>query len=288
MEIQVEWFYSEQGRQCGPVNDSALENLLRSGRIEDGTLVWRAGMSEWQPLRTARPLTTASASATLPLAPPGFRAPVSTGVSVCVECQREFPHSEMILLNRSWVCAGCKPIFVQRLKEGAAPPGGNVWRDGREFVLGKETKMPDRCIKCNAPATGGRLKRRFYWHPPGYYLLLLAIPLIYVLFALFITKRATVEIGVCERHRRQRIWTIAGSWMAVIAGIAVFPVAMMNNLEWAVPIGCVLVAGGIAYGVLRSPLVAPSKIDDQFVWLRGGGTAFLESLPEWPGPNNNN
>ena len=279
MESPVDWFYSDQGRQVGPVTDSALENLVRSGRITERTLVWRAGMSQWQPLREARPST----QTTLPLAPPGFQPPPNIESGVCIECQREYPQTEMIFLNRNWVCASCKPIFVQRLKEGAAPPAGNVWRHEREFVLAKGTEMPDRCVKCNAPALGNRLKRRFYWHHAAFYLLLLVMPIIYLLLAIFITKRATVEIGVCERHRRQRWWTITASWLAVLLGLAMFAGTIMSDKPVGFfPAALMLVIA--IFGAMRATLIIPSRIDDDCIWLRGAGPQFLESLPEWTGP----
>ena len=43
------WFYSNAGPQIGPVSDAEFENLVRQGTIQSTTLVWREGMSEWQP-----------------------------------------------------------------------------------------------------------------------------------------------------------------------------------------------------------------------------------------------
>lgn len=38
--------------------------------------------------------------------------------SVCAECEKNFSRDDMIRYGESWVCAGCKPVFVQKLKEG--------------------------------------------------------------------------------------------------------------------------------------------------------------------------
>ncbi|MBW2345563.1 MAG: RDD family protein [Deltaproteobacteria bacterium] len=43
--------------------------------------------------------------------------------SFCSECGRAFSREEMIQYGNSWVCAGCKPIFVQKLKEGMTVSG---------------------------------------------------------------------------------------------------------------------------------------------------------------------
>ncbi len=45
----IEWHYVEAGRARGPYSAAALEDRARTGRLERGTLVWCAGMAEWQP-----------------------------------------------------------------------------------------------------------------------------------------------------------------------------------------------------------------------------------------------
>ena len=46
-----EWFHAEGNRQLGPVSREEIEALYGSGRISLQTLVWRDGMTGWQPLR---------------------------------------------------------------------------------------------------------------------------------------------------------------------------------------------------------------------------------------------
>jgi hypothetical protein len=48
------WFYAVGPEQRGPVDDAALDRLIAAGDIGPDTLVWRAGMAEWRPLRDAR------------------------------------------------------------------------------------------------------------------------------------------------------------------------------------------------------------------------------------------
>ena len=50
---------------------------------------------------------------------------------------------------------------------------GDLWRDGKLLLIRKGAELPDRCLKCNEPAEGYRLKRTLSWHPPGWYLLVL-------------------------------------------------------------------------------------------------------------------
>ena len=43
----MKWYYAEGGKQIGPVEESALDDLVRQGVVRDDTLVWREGMAAW-------------------------------------------------------------------------------------------------------------------------------------------------------------------------------------------------------------------------------------------------
>ena len=49
------WFYADGGRQMGPVEEFALDDLVRQGVVRDDTLVWREGMASWQAHGMVRP-----------------------------------------------------------------------------------------------------------------------------------------------------------------------------------------------------------------------------------------
>jgi hypothetical protein len=44
------WFYSEGGKQLGPVTIDVLRAGLEGGRLKQTDFVWREGMSEWLPI----------------------------------------------------------------------------------------------------------------------------------------------------------------------------------------------------------------------------------------------
>ncbi len=47
-----QWFYAEGNRERrGPISDEDIVALFHSRRIDEDTLVWREGASDWQPLR---------------------------------------------------------------------------------------------------------------------------------------------------------------------------------------------------------------------------------------------
>ncbi|MFC1857269.1 RDD family protein [Thermodesulfobacteriota bacterium] len=62
-------------------------------------------------------------------------------VSACAECGKSFYQEEMIRYGDAWVCAACKPIFIQKLKEGVSVAGemnyAGFWtRFGAKFADG--------------------------------------------------------------------------------------------------------------------------------------------------------
>jgi hypothetical protein len=52
------WYYALGNERQGPIDDAALDRLVATGVVTPDTLVWKAGMADWQPLSQARPRTT--------------------------------------------------------------------------------------------------------------------------------------------------------------------------------------------------------------------------------------
>ncbi len=45
--------------------------------------------------------------------------PLAEHEAVCGECGKAFAQADMVCFDGEWICGGCKPRFVQKLKEGA-------------------------------------------------------------------------------------------------------------------------------------------------------------------------
>jgi uncharacterized RDD family membrane protein YckC len=112
------WYYKDQKNSIGPLEEEKFLELAEQGVIQPQTPVWNPRMPDgyvtYQSLR-----------------PEDFtqkRASVSHGQAVekklaenegrCLECGKVFLRVEMIPYNHLFVCANCKPIFLQKLKEG--------------------------------------------------------------------------------------------------------------------------------------------------------------------------
>ncbi len=65
----MQWFYLVQGQRQGPVDDAALEALVRQGTVRDDTYVWREGLAEWQTYGAVKP-KPAPAPAPVPVPTP--------------------------------------------------------------------------------------------------------------------------------------------------------------------------------------------------------------------------
>jgi uncharacterized RDD family membrane protein YckC len=121
----MNWHYVENGQSTGPVGDEQLAELGRTGKINADTLVWHEGMADWLPYGqiNAGPRPAGTGAPRLTLAAAGSD-PGAT--AACAECGKIFPVGEMIPYGNSRICANCKPVFMQKLAEGAPVNTGQM------------------------------------------------------------------------------------------------------------------------------------------------------------------
>ena len=146
----------------------------------------------------------------------------------------------------------------------------------------KEALLPNRCIKCNAPA-GEQLKRKLSWHHPALYLLIFVSLLVYAIVAMVVRKTAIVNVSLCEDHssaRRRDIWLTC---LLIFLAVASFVLAGMLEEGMLALAGAAFLFGGAIYGCVTLRVVVPTKIDNYFVWLKGVNPNYLEQFPEWRG-----
>jgi uncharacterized RDD family membrane protein YckC len=107
----MDWYFVEGGDRKGPINDVEFDGLVRSGRVKADTIVWHEGLGDWQSYGAVSTSAVATAD----------------GTARCVECGQTFPTTEMLQYEGSWVCATCKPVFFQKVREGIVPARGFVY-----------------------------------------------------------------------------------------------------------------------------------------------------------------
>lgn len=106
----MEWYYVHGNQKQGPISEEEFKQLVSNGTVSADTMVWRTGMIDWQMyggIAKAGP-------------PEGDNA-------ICQECKKTFSADDMVSYGDSWVCAACKPRFLQKLKEGVPTFGNYRW-----------------------------------------------------------------------------------------------------------------------------------------------------------------
>src|SRR5262245_20624490 len=112
-----DYFYASNGQPTGPVTLEQLDEMVRGGTVTADTLIWKEGMTDWQPYTAVRGESAAA---------PGLKvaaAPAASGGLVCSVCGQVFPPDQVIRYGATQVCGGCKPQFLQKLREGANVTG---------------------------------------------------------------------------------------------------------------------------------------------------------------------
>ncbi len=108
----MEWYFAQNNQPQGPVSEAAFADLVAGRVVTDQTLVWHEGMAGWQAygeLRTGQVQSPV---------PPVVGVALGPHEAVCAECGQVFSKDQTILLGSAFVCATCKPIYLQRLREG--------------------------------------------------------------------------------------------------------------------------------------------------------------------------
>lgn len=201
----MEWYYAADDQRIGPLPEMEIVQLFNSGKISGETLIWRTGMDEWKPYASLFPPPPLSAVSGVP----------DGGQVTCMECQTRFSESDVVRIGAATLCALCKPIYLQRILGGGRVDALNgVWRRRKILLIGLNTMMPPRCVKCNSEEAVEMIKQRLSWVNP-LYTLLLFIPLLFLIVAAALRKRATVYVGICSEHRRRRRrlrWGLGGAF----------------------------------------------------------------------------
>lgn len=160
---------------------------------------------------------------------------------------------------------------------------GDCWRDGAMLVVRAECKLPQRCIKCNAPAAAPIKHRRYYWHNPAWYLLILLNLLIYLLVAVAVRKNTRVSAGLCERHVRRRRIGLGVAWGGVFAGLGLMFYGAGIEQGWLIGVGVIALLGTLIGGVAMARILVPSHIGPVYTRFKGCGSEFLATLPTYIG-----
>lgn len=163
-------------------------------------------------------------------------------------------------------------------------PGSGVWRDKSKMIVSHDSQLPDRCIKCNAPAPGPKLKKKLTWHHPALYLLYFVALIIALIIALALRKTMIVDLGLCEEHMKKYRRNVVITWLLMLLGAGGFVVGAMGEDRTLLMLGLLSLLAGVIFAIVAGRIVIATKIDDNFAWLKGINKDYLNALPQWPGP----
>ncbi len=143
-------------------------------------------------------------------------------------------------------------------------------------------KLPDRCIKCNGPRDGKRIKTRLFWHPPLLYLLIVINPIIYYLVAMHVRQEAVVSLSLCRLHReRQKLKSHLG-YLILFATVLCFVVPIFGLPDHLVIASVLLGLSGLAGVVLwasfAAPMVRATQIQSGTVRIKGVSSDYTRQI----------
>lgn len=154
------WYYVKDGEAAGPISDEELLSKLRLGNILPTTLVWRSGLSEWQPAATVErqivPRPTPGPLFSTALSPNIHVPPELTSGTppvlpnfFCTMCGNIIPADQLVRISGRAVCAACKPTYVQQTREGISAPMKAPVLNAAPIgaAIGPDTDLADPAIR---------------------------------------------------------------------------------------------------------------------------------------------
>lgn len=166
-----------------------------------------------------------------------------------------------------------------------------LWRDNKDLVMHREARLPAICVKTGVPVTNGKVRRKLSWHTPWIALAILVNVLIYIILAVALTKRATIDIPLAPERIAQRKSRLLACWIAgfgsiiaLLVCIGVIVEARNPSAVWMLGIfaSIITLVVALVFGQVTARILRTTKITKTHIWLRGVHENILEQLPPLP------
>lgn len=164
-----------------------------------------------------------------------------------------------------------------------------LWRDksGKYLYVEHDAVFPDRCVKCDQPAHH-RLECKLYWINPWFHLLFILIFIVppvglilFIFIGLIAQKKATISVGLCEKHRILRRNAIIFGWLIFLLSIImIYFFYQVIFYSTAIPIYfilCVTITAVISLSISRT--VTPKRITEDYILIKGVSKKFISHFP---------
>jgi len=194
-------------------------------------------------------------------------------------------------------CNRCgKPLVASAAGAGvqvaAAPAAAPVvaavpttaYRQENKLIVPKGAPLPPYCVKCGQPVTGEFLKKKFHWHNPWLYLIVLISPIIYAIIATILMKHFPLLVPMCDEHRQRRKNFLIATWVLGLGFIpgGILAGSLISDQNTAVGVGFLvaflLLIAAFVTGA-GAVVMRPKHIDDFSASFTGACEQFLTHLP---------
>lgn len=146
--------------------------------------------------------------------------------------------------------------------------------------------LPPYCVKCGRPADLNSFSRKFSWHPQWIYIFVLLALLLYVIIALAMSKRMTLQLPLCARHlEKYKSLRIAAAILLlgcipemIFAG-TYLPEAYMG---YGYSAGILALLAGLVCLIMSGTVLRPTFIDQNYGYFANASPSFLQFLPSAP------
>lgn len=166
--------------------------------------------------------------------------------------------------------------------------GGSVTWDGKQLTVPKQYSFPRVCLKCASPEVHTRRTQKFAFTPTWARMLVVVCWPGALVAMLLTTKRATLELPLCnachERWSQGRLITALAVVGMIVsaAGIGIASSALDQDTA-AIAVPAVILAAAVALVVVLRKVTVPRmlqspKIDDERVTLTGVDARAAEQI----------
>ncbi len=113
----MDWYYAVNQEKQGPFDEQTFMSLVADGTVTKNTYVWNKTLTDWTKYGAVMDDSLPQSAAE-----PEPLQPEKAGITrqTCSECGNAFDQEEMVPFKDSWVCAACKPVFLQKMREGVS------------------------------------------------------------------------------------------------------------------------------------------------------------------------
>jgi len=152
-------------------------------------------------------------------------------------------------------------------------------------------RLPNVCMRCGDEASVTKT-RDMSWCPPWVGILILAGLLPYVIVAILMTKRARVQVPLCEKHAWHWFNRNLFIWLGLVALLAIFGLFIAATValprEHQDTFGTFICLGGGGLGfiwligviVAQSTAIRPKEITDHEITLDGVSADFVDAVDD--------